>query len=111
MRWRKMAFEVRDVALAAAKESQQNLGLMRLIQRLDINYLGCRLRGLACETGEAKTKVPEDILSSFFSAPALAYLLELPNHYCFWTIVKAAAMGGAVIPKANCDSWRIMPHN
>ena len=85
----------------AAKESQQNLGLMHSNHRLDINRLGCQLRGLACLTGEAKTSVPEDILSAFFSRPALGYLLEMPNHYCFWATVKGAAiyqeiMGGSL---------------
>jgi hypothetical protein len=85
----------------AAKESQQNRGLMRSIQGLDINFLGCRLRGLACVAGKAKTDVPEDILAAFFSTEALSYLLEMPNPYCFWTTVRGAAiyqeiMGGSI---------------
>jgi len=85
----------------AARESLKHRGLKRLIQSLDMNHLGCQLRGLACVTGQARTDVPEDILSAFFSAQALSYLLEMPNPYCFWTIVKAAAiyqeiMGGSL---------------
>ncbi|MBS2005925.1 MAG: hypothetical protein JST01_02715 [Cyanobacteria bacterium SZAS TMP-1] len=63
-------------------------------QPIDASYLNNQIYLLACRTKMVQNMANAEILPTFFSAEATAYLLTMPNIYWLW-----AAIGGAVL----CD--------